>query len=241
MAPLIRNAINFPGADQHKRVCGLNFKLQTVATNIRNLPGLSCFLPPSLFRDLQRAAIGGPVIIVNASKYSCDALIVFLDLDPVHIPLQIIRKDVRDLSKELLTLTVRAKTADVVKELAFFLHRLWDQTVSPIVDCLKTTHPSQSCIWWYPTAGLSVLLLHAAGPCRKGQQNSLIFTFPPTSRPSPPSFVPDGAIHRLLQLNRSVSLPSVKPKHLARANSFPSAWNWATFVNASMTSPHSRI
>ena len=87
LAPLIRNAINFPGADQHERVCGLNLKLQTVATNIHNLPDLSCFLPPSLFRDLQRAAIGGPVIIVNASKYSCDALIVFLDLDLVHSPL----------------------------------------------------------------------------------------------------------------------------------------------------------
>ena len=39
-------------------------------------------------------ASGGPVIIVNASKYSYDALIVFLDRDPVHIPLQITQTDV---------------------------------------------------------------------------------------------------------------------------------------------------
>ena len=75
----IRNALNSPGADQHERLCSLNFEMQTVVTNIRKLPGLSRFLLPSLFPDLQRAASGGPVIVVNSSKYSCDALIVFLD------------------------------------------------------------------------------------------------------------------------------------------------------------------
>jgi CHAT domain-containing protein len=113
----------------------------------------------------------GPVIIVNASEYGCDALIVFLDQDPVHIPLQITRENVRELSTELHTMTSRAKRADVTKELAFFLRKLWDQIVSPIVDCLQTTHPSQSRIWWCPTGEFSVLPLHAAGPYRKGQQN----------------------------------------------------------------------
>ena len=59
----------------------------------------------------------------------------------------------------------------MTKELAFFLRKLWDQIVSPIVDYLQTTHPSQSRIWWCPTAELSVLPLHAAGPYRKGQRN----------------------------------------------------------------------
>ena len=133
-------------------------------TSIRKLPGLSRFLLPLIFSDLQRAASGGPVIIVNASKYSCDALVVFLDRGPVHIPLQITQEGVRHLSTELHTLTVRAKNA-------FFLRKLWDQIVSPIVDCLQTTHPSHSRIWWCPTAEFSLLPLHAAGPYRKGQQN----------------------------------------------------------------------
>ena len=171
LALLIRNALNSPGADQHERLCRFNLKMQTVVTNIRELPGLSRFLLPSLFPDLQRAASGGPVIIVNASQYSCDALVVFLDRGPVHIPLQITQEGVRDLSTELHTLTVRATRADVTKELAFFLRKLWDQIVSPIVDCLRTTHPSHSRIWWCPTAEFSVLPLHAAGPFRKGQQN----------------------------------------------------------------------
>jgi CHAT domain-containing protein len=68
-------------------------------------------------------------------------------------------------------LTVRAKRADMTRELAFFLRKLWDQIVSPIVDCLQATLPSQSRIWWCPTGEFSVLPLHAAGPYRKGQQN----------------------------------------------------------------------
>jgi CHAT domain-containing protein len=66
---------------------------------------------------------------------------------------------------------MRAKTAEVTKELAFFLRKLWDQVVLPIVDCLQMTHPSQSRIWWCPTAEFCVLPLHAAGPYRKGQHN----------------------------------------------------------------------
>jgi CHAT domain-containing protein len=171
LALLISNALNLPGLDQNERLCRLNLDLQRVVTDIRNLPGLSRFLLPSLFPDLQRTANGGPVVIINASQHSCDALIVFLDRDPVHIPLQITQRDARDLSTELHTLTVRTKSADVTEELAFFLRKLWDQIVSPIVECLQTTHPSQSRIWWCPTAEFSSLPLHAAGPYRKGQRN----------------------------------------------------------------------
>jgi CHAT domain-containing protein len=171
LALLIRNTLNSPGADQHERLCRLNLELQRVVTNIRELPGLSGFLLPPSFFDLRRAASGGPVIIVNASKYSCDALIVFFDRDPVHIPLEITHEDVRDLSTKLHSLTVRSTRDDVTKELGFFLRNLWDQIVSPIVDCLQTFYPSQSRIWWCPTAEFSVLPLHAAGPYRKGERN----------------------------------------------------------------------
>ena len=171
LALLIRNTLKSPGADQHERLCSLNLELQGVVTNIRSLPGLSRFLLPSLFPDLQRAASAGPVIIVNSSKYTCDALIVLLDRHPVHIPLQITQEGVRALSTELHTLSVRATKVDMTKELAFFLRKLWDQIVSPIVDSLQKTHPFHSRIWWCPTGEFSVLPLHAAGPYRKGQQN----------------------------------------------------------------------
>ncbi|KAI9567891.1 TPR-like protein [Boletus coccyginus] len=171
VALLIRSALNSPSPNQHERVCHLNVAMQKIVTNVRALPGLSRFLLPPLFSDLQHAASGGPVIIVNASKYSCDALIVLLDRDPVHIPLQVTQEGVRDMSTELCKLTERAKRFDVTRELAGFLRKLWDQIVSPIVDFLQTIHPSKSRIWWCPTAEFSILPLHAAGPFRKDQRN----------------------------------------------------------------------
>ncbi|KAI9567954.1 CHAT domain-containing protein [Boletus coccyginus] len=147
IALLIRNTLNSPSPNQHERLCHLNITMHKVVTNIRSLPGLSRFLLPSLFPDLQHAASGGPVIILNASKYSCDALIVLRDGDPVHIPLRITQEGVRDMSTELHILTVRAKRVDMTRELAGFLRKLWDQIVSPIVDFLQTIHPSRSRIW----------------------------------------------------------------------------------------------
>ncbi|KAI9459001.1 TPR-like protein [Boletus coccyginus] len=172
VALIIRNALNSPtSSNQHERLCHLNVAMHKIVTNVRALPGLSRFLLPPLFHDLQHAASGGPVIIVNASNYSCDALIVLLDRDPVHIPLQVTQEDIRDMSTELCKLTERAKRIDVTRELAGFLRKLWDQIVLPIVDFLQTIHPPRSRIWWCPTAEFSIHPLHAAGSFRKGERN----------------------------------------------------------------------
>ena len=167
----ICNAFDSPGPDQHDQVCHLNLELQHVVSNIRELPGLSRFLLPSLFPDLQGAARGGPVIVVNASKYSCDALIVLAGEDPVHIPLSITQANVRKLVSELQALTVLAKREDVTRDLGIILRELWDDVVSPIVKVLLQHVRRQSRIWWCPTADFSLLPLHAAGPYRKSQEN----------------------------------------------------------------------
>ena len=147
----------------------LNSELKHLLNKIRELPGLSHFLLPLPFSDLQHAASGGPVAIVNASQYGCDALVVLHDRDPVHIPLRTTQQDVRDLSTDLRRMTSNARRADVKRDLAVFLRKLWDQIVSPIADFLQTTVPPQSRIWWCPTAEFSLLPLHAASPYRRGQ------------------------------------------------------------------------
>ncbi|KAG8218955.1 hypothetical protein J3R82DRAFT_4668 [Butyriboletus roseoflavus] len=167
----IRTALDSPGPDQHDRVCRLNVELQGVVTRIRELPGLSHFLLPSPFSDLQQAACEGPVIVVNASKYGCDALVVLVDRNPHHIPLSITKEGVRELLSKLNKLTVDAKSMDVTRELGIFMRELWHEVVSPIVNYLKTVHPFQSRIWWCPTAEFSLLPLHAAAPYRDGQRN----------------------------------------------------------------------
>ena len=168
---LIRTALGSPGAGQHDEVYRLNVELQRVVTRIRELPGLSRFLLPPLFSYLQQAPREGSVIIVNASEYSCDALVVLVDQDPHHIPLPITKEGVRALSSMLGTLTVDATSRDVTTDLTIILQELWDKVVSPIVDFVQTVHPLQSRIWWCPTAEFSHLPLHAAGPYRVGQRN----------------------------------------------------------------------
>ena len=167
----IRNAFDSPGSDQHDRVCRLTLELEHMVSNIRELPGLSRFLLPPLFPDLQDAAKGGPVVVVNASKYSCDVLVVLAYKDPVHVPLSITRENVRELSSKLRALTALAKREDVTKDLGMFLRELWDRVVSHIAEVLLPQVARHSRIWWCPTAEFCLLPLHAAGPYKKGQQN----------------------------------------------------------------------
>ena len=183
LTSLIRAAFDSSGPDQHDRLCRLNVELQGVVLRVRELPGLSRFLLPALFSDLRLAASDGPVIIVNASKYSCDALVVVADRDPIHIPLSITKEDIRGLSSALHALTVLAKRSNITRDLAIVLRELWDNVVSPIADFLLTIYPPQSRIWWCPTAEFSLLPLHAAGPYRKGQPNFMslyISSYTPT-------------------------------------------------------------
>ena len=173
LTSLIRMTLRSSTVEQHDRVYHLNLELQKVVSKIRELAGHSRFLLPSLFSDLQHAATDGPVIIVNASKYGCDALVVFADKDPVHIPLPVTKEDVRGLSSNLHTLRDLAsqKRMDVTTGFKSFLRELWDRVVSHIVIVLRATCPRESRIWWCPTAEFSLLPLHAAIPYRKGEES----------------------------------------------------------------------
>jgi hypothetical protein len=96
----LRNTFDQSTEDQSSQIRQLTLQWNDVVSRIRMLPDFSQFLLPPLFSDLQKAAAEGPVIIVNASQYSCDALIVLRDQNPVHIPIDIMRIDVSELSTE---------------------------------------------------------------------------------------------------------------------------------------------
>jgi CHAT domain-containing protein len=139
-----------------------------VVSRIRMLPDFSRFLQPPLFSDLQKAAEEGPVIIVNASQYSCDALIVLSDQDPVHVPIDITQTEVYDLSTEFQSLSKEFGSFDTQHKLVKILRKLWHVIVGPVVQALGTSnvHPG-SRIWWCPTAEFTLLPLHAAGVYEK--------------------------------------------------------------------------
>ena len=150
---------------------------QSVVDRIRCLDGLSRFLLPPRFDDLRQAAADGPVIIVNASEYTCDAVIVFHSQSPVHVPLPCSLTDAIQLCSNLSELTRDPNAYGRNREswVKQMLRELWSSVVEPIVDALQDDIqlPPGSRIWWCPTSKFTILPFHAAGPYRKGQKNTL--------------------------------------------------------------------
>ncbi|KIK35205.1 hypothetical protein CY34DRAFT_96529, partial [Suillus luteus UH-Slu-Lm8-n1] len=159
----LRNAFDQSTEDQSPQIRQLTMEWDDVVSRIRMLPDFSRFLLPPLFSDLQKAAEEGPVIIVNASQYSCDALIVLSDRDPVHVPIDITRTEVSDLSTEFQSLSKEFGSFDTQHKLVKILRKLWHGIVDPVVQALgaSNVHPG-SHIWWCPTAEFTLLPLHAA-------------------------------------------------------------------------------
>ncbi|KAG2129604.1 TPR-like protein [Suillus clintonianus] len=168
------NSLDASTEDQSPEIQQLIMEWDDVITRIRMLPKFSRFLLPPLFSDLQEAAAEGLVIILNASQYSCDALIILSSRDPVHVPLDIGQAEVAELSSEFKSLTDRVGTSDHQLEykIVGVLRQLWDHVVDPIVRALRelSIH-RRSRIWWCPTAEFTLLPLHAAGPYAQDKHN----------------------------------------------------------------------
>lgn len=149
---------------------------------------VSCLILPLLFSDLQLA--GDPSSSMLAS-------IIETPRRPARsgsrsYSVADYTRNVQDLSRDVHALILRAKRIDMTREPASLLRKLWEQVMSPIIDFLQTTHPSQSRIWC-PIDTFSQLPLHAAGPYEKGRQN--LSTSHPIPQPQPRLFVPDNTIH----------------------------------------------
>jgi CHAT domain-containing protein/tetratricopeptide (TPR) repeat protein len=151
--------------DKTSQIGQLTVQRDDVISRIRMLPDFSRFLLPPLFSDLQQAAEDGPVIIVNSSQYSCDAMIIPSAQDPVHIPLDIAQANVSELSKKFQSLVRNAGSSDnQLYEIVGVLRTLWECVVGPIVEALQELLICPgSRIWWCPTAEFTLLPLHAAG------------------------------------------------------------------------------
>ncbi|OJA18780.1 hypothetical protein AZE42_01624 [Rhizopogon vesiculosus] len=171
----LRSALDTSPEYHSQQIHQLTMQWDDVVSSIRMLPDFSRFLLPPLFSDLQKAADYGPVIIVNASQYSCDALIILNSArGPVHIPLDIVQFEVSELSTEFQSLVDHAGSSNHHLEsqnIVGVLRKLWDRIVGPIVDSLQELIRPGSRIWWCPTAEFTLLPLHAAGPYEKKSHN----------------------------------------------------------------------
>ncbi|KAG1890089.1 hypothetical protein F4604DRAFT_645997 [Suillus subluteus] len=110
-----------------------------VTSRIRMLPDFPHFLLPPLFCDLRTAGGDDPVVIVYASQYSCNALIILStqdDQDPIHVSLGLVLIEVSQFSSEFQSLTHRAGSFDHrlgFHKLVGILRKLWDGLVYPIL------------------------------------------------------------------------------------------------------------
>ncbi|KAG1828246.1 CHAT domain-containing protein [Suillus variegatus] len=151
-----RSAFDQSAETHSPQIWQLTMQWDEVVSRIRLLPDFSRFLLPPLFSDLQKAAEDGPVIILNASQHSCDALIIHRVEDPVHVPLDITQAEVSEF--QLLA--------------EHILRKLWNDIVDPVVQALRESNVCPgSRIWWCPTAEFTLLPLHAAGPYEKKKDN----------------------------------------------------------------------
>jgi hypothetical protein len=108
-----------------------------VVEEVRKIEGLSCFLLPPMFADLQEAARDGPIIVLVASRSSCDAIIVPHQQPPtsIQLPTNLIK-----LTQLVIALqeAIGKDAGPKGKQTALIkaLRKLWDDVVRPVVENL---------------------------------------------------------------------------------------------------------
>lgn len=124
--------------------------------DIRGRPGFATFLlPPTQEEMMQAASKGGPIVVINVSKYRSDAILIQEDLIQA-LPLPGLRSS-----------DVDHKSASSNLGAPHILAWLWDVIAKPVLDALACTScPSEGSwrrLWWVPIGPLSRFPLHGAG------------------------------------------------------------------------------
>jgi tetratricopeptide (TPR) repeat protein len=140
-------------------------KLEETIRTIQALPEFDRFLLAPLEDGIKSAAEYGPIVVINISKYRCDALIIensqlrSLRLSRLHI------SDIRDFMIENLAAPK-------------ILEWLWETVAQPVLDTLGFSQPpADDCwphIWWIPTGPLSKFPIHAAGRHTNGSAQTVL-------------------------------------------------------------------
>ncbi|KAF9234300.1 CHAT domain-containing protein [Melanogaster broomeanus] len=139
-----------------------------VVEEIRAIKGFSRFLLPPLFADLKEAACEGPIIILVASKFSCDAIIVLHVQPPIHLQLEITLEELDNLVSWHHKNNQHPEPG--YKVFVEVMGKLWKRVIFPVVQQLKGCVEKHSRIWWCPTSLFTALPLHCAGEYKHGGQ-----------------------------------------------------------------------
>lgn len=142
-------------------------EFREVVEQIRSRPGFENFLQPPTAEDIRAAASHGPIVVVNASPYRCDAFIIetqqvrSLRLDGVTVD------DIKTNVESLRT-----------TRLPSVLEWSWAAIACPILTALSFNKPvlddKWSRLWWVLTGPLSHLPMHAAGRHDQGHGETVL-------------------------------------------------------------------
>ncbi|MGW0935679.1 CHAT domain-containing protein [Streptomyces sp. NPDC002666] len=142
---------------------------------VRARQGFEDFMSPPHPDRLMPQGAQGPVVVVNVSRYRCDAIAVTAEgLRVVPLP-RLALPELVQRTVDLLTVLDGLQDpagADLEAEQSAedevdgHLRWLWDTVTGPVLDGLGITGPSTTRpprVWWIPTGPLAFLPLHAAG------------------------------------------------------------------------------
>lgn len=133
--------------------------LDRLVDEIRTRPGFETFLAAPTVSEMQAAAAGGAIVVLNVSNYRSDAIVV--EKDRVHalaLPM---------LSKEEVVERARGGTTALASTET--LEWLWETVASPVFDYLGFTdslgqdESQWPRIWWVAAGIMSSFPIHAAG------------------------------------------------------------------------------
>jgi len=148
---------------------------------VRVIDGFEDFLRPPRLATLLPAGTDGPVVIVNISRWRCDALVVTTSgVEVVKLP-QLSQNEVVTQTQAYLDavgarqdepqrgsrdadLTVAGEGVEAALDSC--LRWMWDAFAGPILEQLQITTVRGGRwprIWWCPTGPLTLLPIHAAG------------------------------------------------------------------------------
>jgi CHAT domain-containing protein len=137
-------------------------------SQIQALPGFDSFLTSPSFDTLRSAALAGPVIIINHSRWRSDILILLHNKPPSLISTPDDFFERAGALKDKLLGSQRKSgpdSRDYGESLAFVLDQLYELVGKPVIDRLRQLQvQEQSRVWWCPTSVFCSIPLHAMGP-----------------------------------------------------------------------------
>uniref|UniRef100_UPI001F48A3CB CHAT domain-containing protein n=1 Tax=Streptomyces venezuelae TaxID=54571 RepID=UPI001F48A3CB len=172
------------------------YKRQAPAAVRRRAGSEEPLLPPEADGLLAEGA-DGPVVLVNVSRFRCDALVITAEgLLVVPLP-RLTLREVVDRTVAFLGALERLQAGDggdlmvgpaAEDELDGHLGWLWDGVTGPVLDALGITGPSADGrpprVWWIPTGPLAFLPLHAAGHHREATGRTVLDRTVPSYAPT---------------------------------------------------------